>query len=343
MVDWQHLSNIVRAIFIMSLTGGALTALLLLIKPLIRDRLPKSSQYNLWSVIIMALLVAVVAIAVLLGAGSKTEVEPFPFADLDAGEIQSFQLLLIPPDRSTNFSDRMTIDKLARLLKDVEILGSYEPSDSRGGQFVRFTLTMANGETKVIIPDGTEFVIDGQWYTCTYLPSEALNAFANSLPRVPETPTDGAGSSTENVPDNTFTNKELGITIVFPQQWTGLYGIVLEEDSVWENFPRGIEVYTVPRPNDTLLSGWVGSFIRFNREELDSLRADEQWENEVFGNIPKTIIYENDDNIVLFITPHDVQFDDETADVYNMISDGINNNECKINLGAQKGDTVIEK
>jgi hypothetical protein len=142
----------------------------------------------------------------------------------------------------------------------------------------------------------------------------------------------GAGSSTKNAPDNTFANKELGITIVFPSQWNGLYEIVLGNDGAWENFPRGTEVYTVPRPNDTLLSGWVGSFIRFGREELDSLRANEQWENEVFGNIPKTIIYENDENIVLFITPNDVQFDNETSDIYKMISDGINNGECEISL-----------
>jgi beta-lactamase regulating signal transducer with metallopeptidase domain len=43
----------------MSLTGGALTVLLLLVKPLIRDRMPMSAQYYLWFVVVAALLIPV--------------------------------------------------------------------------------------------------------------------------------------------------------------------------------------------------------------------------------------------------------------------------------------------
>jgi beta-lactamase regulating signal transducer with metallopeptidase domain len=44
---------------IMSVTGGALALLLLPIKPLIKNRLPKSAQYYLWLVVIASLLVPV--------------------------------------------------------------------------------------------------------------------------------------------------------------------------------------------------------------------------------------------------------------------------------------------
>jgi beta-lactamase regulating signal transducer with metallopeptidase domain len=43
----------------MSITGGALTLLILIVKPLIKDRLPKSAQYALWLVVLAALLVPV--------------------------------------------------------------------------------------------------------------------------------------------------------------------------------------------------------------------------------------------------------------------------------------------
>jgi len=53
------LSDIVRIIIIMSISGGAVALLLLLIKPLVRHRLPKTAQYYFWLVVLFALLVPV--------------------------------------------------------------------------------------------------------------------------------------------------------------------------------------------------------------------------------------------------------------------------------------------
>ncbi|MDR3120409.1 MAG: PepSY domain-containing protein [Clostridiales bacterium] len=62
------MNDAIRAIIIMSLTGGALTVLLLLAKPLIRHRLPKAAQYALWLVVVAALLVPVSSLVTLPAA-----------------------------------------------------------------------------------------------------------------------------------------------------------------------------------------------------------------------------------------------------------------------------------
>jgi len=59
------LSELVRTVIVMSLTGGAVILLLFAIKPLIRHRLPKSAQYYFWLVALMALLIPISKMAVL--------------------------------------------------------------------------------------------------------------------------------------------------------------------------------------------------------------------------------------------------------------------------------------
>ena len=53
------LSDIVRTILIMSISGGAIVLLLLALRPLVRHRLPKSAQYYFWLVVLVTLLVPV--------------------------------------------------------------------------------------------------------------------------------------------------------------------------------------------------------------------------------------------------------------------------------------------
>jgi len=53
------LSELVRAVVTMSLSGGLLIVLLLLIKPAVRHRLPKSAQYCFWLVALVVLLLPI--------------------------------------------------------------------------------------------------------------------------------------------------------------------------------------------------------------------------------------------------------------------------------------------
>ena len=59
------MTDAIRAILIMSLSGSILGLLLFALKPLARDRLPKSAQYYLWLVVLAALLVPVSMIVIL--------------------------------------------------------------------------------------------------------------------------------------------------------------------------------------------------------------------------------------------------------------------------------------
>ncbi|MCL2343108.1 MAG: M56 family metallopeptidase, partial [Firmicutes bacterium] len=59
------MTDLIRAVLIMTLTGTALTLLLFALKPLLRDRLPKSAQYYLWLAVLAALLTPVSKLVVL--------------------------------------------------------------------------------------------------------------------------------------------------------------------------------------------------------------------------------------------------------------------------------------
>ena len=72
------MSDLVRAIIIMSLSGSVLAALLFILKPLVRDRLPKTAQYYLWLVVILALLVPVSQITALSGNPAAIPIPAIP-------------------------------------------------------------------------------------------------------------------------------------------------------------------------------------------------------------------------------------------------------------------------
>jgi len=59
------LSEIVRTIIIMTVSGGAVALLLFAIKPLVRNRLPKSAQYYFWIVALFTLLIPVSRVVIL--------------------------------------------------------------------------------------------------------------------------------------------------------------------------------------------------------------------------------------------------------------------------------------
>jgi len=69
------MNDIVRAILIMSLTGSILTFMLFALKPFVRHRLPKSTQYYLWLVAVAALLIPV---SELVSLPSATSTPPVP-------------------------------------------------------------------------------------------------------------------------------------------------------------------------------------------------------------------------------------------------------------------------
>ena len=61
----SHFAELTRTILVMSLAGSAIALLLFILKPLIKDRLPKMMQYCMWLVVLAALLAPVSKIVVL--------------------------------------------------------------------------------------------------------------------------------------------------------------------------------------------------------------------------------------------------------------------------------------
>jgi len=59
------LSELVRTIIVMTISGGLLALLLLLVKPAMRHRLPKSAQYLMWLVVLASFLIPISRIAAL--------------------------------------------------------------------------------------------------------------------------------------------------------------------------------------------------------------------------------------------------------------------------------------
>jgi len=57
MNPWILLSELVRTVLLMSATGSIVALLLFAFKPLLKNYLPKSTQYYLWVFVIIAFLV----------------------------------------------------------------------------------------------------------------------------------------------------------------------------------------------------------------------------------------------------------------------------------------------
>jgi len=82
------MTDVISTVLIMSLSGGILALLLFVLKPLVRDRLPKSAQYYLWLVVFAALLLPVSVIVVLPGDS------PLPVAPVQS----VVELIVVPPE-----------------------------------------------------------------------------------------------------------------------------------------------------------------------------------------------------------------------------------------------------
>ena len=68
------MSELIRTILVMSISGSIIAALLIALKPLLRNRLPKSTQYYLWLVVVAALLAPVSVIVKLPAATDNAPV-----------------------------------------------------------------------------------------------------------------------------------------------------------------------------------------------------------------------------------------------------------------------------
>lgn len=101
-----------------------------------------------------------------------------PYKDLEAADIVSASVELLPPDETVQIIE---IKELVEYLNDVVV---YEQDDSwreYSGQATVFTLVMADGTVEEITAYNPFVIINGTGYCTKYEPCEQLNNLANRL------------------------------------------------------------------------------------------------------------------------------------------------------------------
>ena len=126
-----------------------------------------------------ALLCIVLCCAALcLFIGGRDTPERQPFRELKASDIAAAEVRLSPPDVTVPVTD---LERLAELLRAVEISQRDNSWREYAGQAVVFTLTMNDGTTRTVVAFSPFEILDGVGYRAEYDPCEALNRFANEL------------------------------------------------------------------------------------------------------------------------------------------------------------------
>ena len=103
-----------------------------------------------------------------------------PFRSLEASDIRSASVELLPPDVTIQLG-RDEIAALASLLREVRVTRRDDSYVGYDGQAVRFTLTLTDGGTATVTAYNPFLIIDGRGWRTAYGPCEALNAFGNRL------------------------------------------------------------------------------------------------------------------------------------------------------------------
>lgn len=120
--------------------------------------------------------VLLLAVGVLLSRGYR------PFRNLEAADITAASVCLTPPDVTIQL-DRAEIETLSGLLRAVRVTRRDDSYPQYCGQAVTFSLTMADSTETRVMAYNPFLVIDGTGWRTAYEPCEALNGFANRLPR----------------------------------------------------------------------------------------------------------------------------------------------------------------
>lgn len=105
-----------------------------------------------------------------------------PFRDLEAADISTASVTLMPPDVTLEL-DEAEMETLAELLRDLRITRPDQSYTEYIGQAVQFTVTFADGTETEVMDYNPFLIIDGTGWRTAYGPCEALNNFANDLLR----------------------------------------------------------------------------------------------------------------------------------------------------------------
>lgn len=121
--------------------------------------------------IIIGLLI-ILGIAVLVVSGRK------PYKNLEASDIVSATVHLIPPDKTIQITD---IEELVPYLNEVAVYYKDDSYTDYVGQAVTVTLTMADGSREEIMEYNPFIIINGVGYRAKPRSCENLSNYANTL------------------------------------------------------------------------------------------------------------------------------------------------------------------
>ena len=114
----------------------------------------------------------ILGIAVLIVSGRK------PYKNLEASDIVSATVHLIPPDKTIHITD---INELGPYLNDDAIYYKDDSYTDYGGQAVTITLTMADGSREEIMEYSPFIIINGVGYRAKPRSCDNLSNYANTL------------------------------------------------------------------------------------------------------------------------------------------------------------------
>ncbi|MDR3310872.1 MAG: hypothetical protein LBS90_05950 [Oscillospiraceae bacterium] len=145
-------------------------------------------------------------------------------------------------------------------------------------------------------------------------PDASPSPTAESSPEVSPSPTaeltaEPSAPSSEGYVER-YTSDLLGITLVYPAEWSGIISFEEKED--------GVFVYSIPRPEYTGIHGYIGVINATGTSEKEAVMNGAAWQNT-----PHQILHDADGVFVYIGYASDVQYDDATRDNYKTVNDGI--------------------
>ena len=126
-----------------------------------------------WIILIVSL-----AIITTIGILSYKSIGRKPYRDLEAVDIVSASVELLPSDEIVQIIE---IKELVEYLKDVVIYKQDDSWREYSGQATVYTLTMSDGTIEEITAYNPFVIINGVGYRTKYEPCEQLNNLANRL------------------------------------------------------------------------------------------------------------------------------------------------------------------
>ena len=124
------------------------------------------------------ILISSLAISITVGILCYKSIGRRPYKDLEAVDIVSASVELLPPDEIVQIIE---IKELVEYLKDVVIYKQDDSWREYSGQATVYTLTMADGTIEEITAYNPFVIINGVGYRTKYEPCEQLNNLANRL------------------------------------------------------------------------------------------------------------------------------------------------------------------